>query len=274
MRKAVPSAVLLLGLALASTASADATIRMKITRGLESQKPRVSTGVMRLNSDCMATHWEGDGSEGGRMIFRGDKDLMWVVNDGKKSYQQIDQAFFDQVSGQMADARAQMTAQLEKMPPAQRAQMEEMMKKMGGGAPGAAATKKIEYRKTAETKTIGGHKCTKYEAYWGDDLVSYVWVAPYSAMKLTPADRAVFEKMADFVTRMTGSFGPPQKQDYLPMHELNGVPLLTQQLDQGKVTSETLVESVTHGPVSAGSFDLPAGYKLETMPGAKGKGRR
>ncbi len=274
MRKAVPFGALLLGLVLASTASADTTIKMKITNDVGSPKPRVSTGTMSLNADCMASRWDGEGAERARMIFRGDKDLMWVVNDARKSYQQIDKAFIDQVSGQMADANAQMKAQLEKMPPAQRAQMEAMMKKMGGGAPGAAAAKKLDYRKTAETRTINGQRCTKYETYWGDDLVSYMWVAPYSAMKLSAGDEAVFKKMADFMGRMTGSLGGPQKQDYLPMHELNGVPLLTQHLNHGKVDSETLIESVSHGPVAPGSFEVPAGYKVEAMPGAKTKERK
>lgn len=113
--------------------------------------------------------------------------------------------------------------------------------------------------------------CTKYDIYWGEDLTSHAWVAPYSAMKLSPGDAAVFEKMAGFVEKMTSSLGKRPKQDYIPMHELNGIPLLTQELEDGKVTSETLVESVSRGPIAPGSFDLPTGYKAEPMPGVKGR---
>ena len=269
MSKAVPLGALLLGVALASAASADVTIRVKETDGLDGKKPSVSTGSMSFNADCMATRWEGAEREHGRVIFRGDKQVMWVLNDGKRSYQQLDKAFFDQMGAQMTGAQAQMRASLEKMPPEQRAQAEAMMKKMGGPAAGGAGTARIEYRKTAETRTINGHRCTKYDTYWGKDLVSYAWVAPYSAMKLTASDAAVFEKMAAFVEKMTSAIGAPQAQDYSAMHRLGGVPLLTQQVKGGKVTSETLLESVSRGPVPPGSYDLPAGYKAEPMPGAK-----
>ncbi len=271
MRNAHSMGVLLFGLVLATGASADVTIRIKETRGLDRKQPEVSTGTMRFNADCMASSWEGAEAEQGRMIFRGDKNLMWVVNDERKSYQQIDQALIDQMSSQMTEAQAQMKAQMEKMPPEQRAQVEEMMKKMGRGVPSGDAPQKMEYRKTGETKTIDGQPCTKYEAYWGKDLVSYVWVAPYSSMKLTESDAAVFKKMSDFMAGLTSAFGKPQKQDYIPMHELNGVPLLTQRVENGKVTSETLVESVSHGAVPSAAFDLPAGYKLQKMEGLKGR---
>lgn len=269
MRKAVPLGALLLGVVLVSAASADVTITIKETDGLDGKKPRVSTGAMSFNADCMSTRWEGAEREHGRVIFRGDKDVMWVVNDGKKSYQQLDKAFFDQMGAQLTDAQAQMKAQLEKMPPEQRAQAEEMMKKFGGAAAGKASAPRIDYRKTAETRVINGHKCTKYDTYLGKDLISYAWVAPYSAMKLSASDAAVFEKMAKFVEKMTSALGVSQKQDYIPMHELGGVPLLTQQVKGGKVTSETLVESVSRGPVPPGSYELPAGYKAEATPGAR-----
>src|SRR5262249_12387924 len=202
------------------------------------KNPRVSTGMMVMNASCVATRWEDADSERGRFIFRGDKDLLWVVNDGKKTYEQIDKAFVDQVAAQMTDMRAQMQEQLAKLPPEQPAQAEEMMKKFGGAMQNMGTALKLDYRKTAETRTINGQLCTRFDTYWGDDLISCAWVAPYSAMKLTPEDASAFTKMGEFVSKMTGSLGKVQKEDFIPMHELGGIPLLTQELSDGKVTKE------------------------------------
>lgn len=266
MRNLISPGILIVGVTLATAASADVTMKLKETHDLDKPKQRVSTSTLMFNATSMATRRDGADTEQSRVIFRGDKDLMWLIHDDKKSYQQIDKAMADQIAAQMEAAQAQMKAQLDQLPPDQRAKAEEMMKKYGGSMPGQGADLKLEYRKTGETRMINGQRCTKYDTYWGKDLTSYAWVAPYSALKLTPADAAVFKKMGEFAARLTGSLGKSQQRDLIPMHELGGIPLLTQQLDHGKVTSETQIESVTRSPLPAGTFDLPQGYKVQPMP--------
>ena len=266
MRNVAPLGILLLGVGLASVASADVTILMKETRKLGSKKPEVSTGAMSLNSSCFATRWEGKDTAHSRMIFRGDRNLMWWIDDAKKSYQQMDEATIDRMAAQMADARAQMQARLAQMPPERRAEAEAMMKRFNG-----ATGTKVDYRKIGATKLIGGHLCTEYDSYYGKDLQAHLWVAPYSALNVSPADAAVFKKMGEFFGKLTSSMGGAKKQDYIPMHELNGIPLLTQEVDDGKITGETLVESVSRAPIAAGTFEVPSGYKMEAMPDMRRK---
>ena len=263
MRNVVPSGILLLGLGLAAVASADVTIQMKKTDHLGSKKPEVSTGAMSLNSTCFATRWDGKDEAHARMIFRGDKNLMWFVNDDKKSYQQMDEATIDRLAAQMAEARAQMKARLAQMPPERRAEAEAMMKRFDTGRPSAS---KVEYRRIGATKLIGGHLCTEYDSYYDKDLQAHLWVAPYAALNVSPSDAAVFKKMGEFFGKLTGAMGGAQKQDYVPLHELNGIPLLTQDVDDGKLTAETLVESVSRAPIAASTFAVPAGYRMEAMP--------
>lgn len=261
--KSISLGTLALGLVVASATSADVIIRMKDTHGLDQKKPDVSTSSMAFSSDRMATDWEHPGEQAhDRMIFRADKQVLWIVNDKKKSCQQIDKATVDQMAAQMTAMQAQMQARIANMPPEQRAQAEAMMKKYGGGAQNV----KISYRKVAGTRLIGGHLCSAYDSYLGDELISHLWVAPYSAMHLEPGDAAVFEKMGDFLSKMTGALGQKQRSDFIPMHELNGIPLLSQHVDRGKVTSEHEVESVTRGSAPAGIYDPPAGYSVEPMP--------
>lgn len=263
MRNVAPLGILLLGLGLAAAASADVTIQLKKTDHLGSKKPDVSTGSMSLNANSFAERWDGKDETHSRMIFRGDKNLMWMIDDGKKSYQQIDEATIDRMAGQMADARAQMQARLAQMPPEKRAQAEAMMKRFETGRPNAS---KVDYRKIGATKLIGGHLCTEYDSYYDGDLQAHLWVAPYSALNVSPADAAVFKKMGEFFGKLTAGMAGTRKQDYIPLRELNGLPLLTQDVDDGKITRETLIQSVSRSPIAAATFEVPAGYKMEAMP--------
>ena len=260
MRSLVPLGILLLGLGLATVASADVTIRMKETRNPGAKKPEVSTGSMMFNANCLASRW--DAKDRNRMIFRGDKGLLWIIDDAKKSYQEVDKATIDQMAEQMAGARSRMQERLAQLPPEQRAQAEAMMKKYNS----APNTSRVDYRKMGQTRVINGQLCTLYDHYSGKELEAHLWVAPYSALRLSPSDGAVFQKMGEFTEKLTTSIGGSRKQDYIPMHELGGIPLFTQNVSNGKVTAESQVESVSRAPILPGSFDLPAGYKAQPMP--------
>ena len=238
----------------ATAASADVVIKIK-----ETESKKVSTGSWVFGPDQLAMRWDDADESHGGVVFLANKDVLYVIDDKKKSYKQIDKAFVDQAAGQMSAARTEMQAQIAKLPADQRAKAEEMMKKYA--AEGSAATK-TEYRKTSETRVINGVTCTKYDSYQGDELQSHLWVAPYAALKLTESDGAVFDKMGEFTARLTAS---AKKHDYIPMHELKGVPLLTQEVENGKITRETAVESVTHEAAPPGVYSVPAGYKLEPM---------
>lgn len=256
-----------LGVMFASASSADVIIKMKETRDLGSKSPKVGTGAMIIGSDRLTMRWDRSKDEkSGGVIFRGDKDLMWVVDDQKKVYHQIDKAFADQMSAQIAAAHAEMQARIDKMPPEERAKAEAMMKQYGGAMKDAGSESKMDYRKTAATRMINGHLCTKYDAYSGKDLVGYDWVAPYSALNLNEGDGEVFQKMGEFVAKLSGPWANVQK-DYIPMHELRGVPLLAQTVEGGKVVAENTVESVTRGGAPSGSYEVPAGYQLKPMEG-------
>jgi len=261
------AAIVLSALLLARVASADVILKMRETTDLGSKKPKVSTGSWVLGADRLAIRWDDPSAAGhSEFIFRGDKELIWVVDDQTKSYEQIDKAFIDQMSAQVTAAKAEMQARIDALPADQRAQAEEMMKKYAGGMQDAVAAMKPEYRKMPESKVINGHACTKVDVYSGDDLTAHAWVAPYADLGLAEKDGAVFEKMSEFVARLTGPMATLQKKDYIPMHELGGVPLLSQDVDGDQVTTETRVDSVTRGAAPAGSFDVPAGYKLKPMP--------
>ena len=94
----------------------------------------------------------GGGPAGSQVfIFDGTRQVMIMVNEGNKTYSEINKADLDALSGQMSAAMSQMQEAMKNMPPEQRARMEAIMKGRMGGA-GAAAPAKPVYRKVGTDK--------------------------------------------------------------------------------------------------------------------------
>lgn len=248
-------------------ASADVTMRMKLTEDVGSETPEVSKGVTYITSDRMAQRSDTGSEESDKdVIFRADRDLMWFVDHEDKTYRQVDRASIDAFAAKMNAAMAKMKEQMASLPPEQRAMME---KNMGAMMPGAAETKPaptVEYRKTTESKSISGFDCTKYERVEDGKVEEFLWIAPSSAIGFSSEDQAVFQKMGQFMQRMLAALGPAMGQEvgdeFAAVSKLGGWPILTQTLgDDGKVEDETLVESIAHDTLATSLFEVPEGYK-------------
>jgi len=249
----------------AATAHGDVTMRMKVTSDVGSEKPDVSAGVTFISPGRMAQRVDGTPEDPGTdVIFRSDRELMWIVDHGDKTYQQVDSAAMAKVATQIEQAKAQMQAEMAKLPPDQRALIEERMKGVMPGAPAAPAPK-IEYRKTGETKTISGFECTKYERVEDGKIEEVLWIAPHKATGFTAEDEDVFRKMGEFMEKLFAAMGPATSErlgdEFEAVAKLGGWPIVTQSLDEdGKVLHEALVESIAHDKLSESVFDVPAGY--------------
>src|SRR5690348_3711318 len=89
--------------ALASAASADVVIKIK-----ETESKKVNTGSWVFGPDQLAMRWDDADETHGGVIFNAGKEVLYVIDDKKKSYKQIDKAFVDQAAGQMNAARAEI----------------------------------------------------------------------------------------------------------------------------------------------------------------------
>jgi hypothetical protein len=81
---------LLTGMIQISFAQFEGVIDMKVTM-MEDGKPQVMEYSMMVKKDLIASQIKSvSGSEGGgKFIFRGDKKLLWIVNDAEKNYLEI-----------------------------------------------------------------------------------------------------------------------------------------------------------------------------------------
>jgi hypothetical protein len=202
------------------------------------------------------------------VIFDGTKQVMSILNPDKKTYTEMTKADVDALGSQMQGAMAQMQAQMANLPPAQRAQMEAMMRGRGMGA----AAVKTTYRR-AGSDTVGRWACDKYEGYQGTEKVSDICTVAPSALGFSTADFAITEQMAAFFSKMMpqganqiATIGRLEDQGF------SGFPVRSIVTVAGhQVTSE--VKEAKRQAFPDSQFTVPAGFQKQPLMGGMGRGR-
>ena len=93
-----------------------------------------TTTKLRVESDRVRI--EMDGTERSDvMIFRGDRQVMWIIDHKAKVYREMTKADIDRLGGRASEIRAMMQEQLKNMPPERRQMVERMMKSKMSGIP-------------------------------------------------------------------------------------------------------------------------------------------
>jgi hypothetical protein len=226
-----------------------------------------ATSQIQIDGRRMRAEAIGERGEKQIVVFDGTKKVMMLIDDSRKSYTEMTEADVEAIGGMMQG----MMAQIQNMPPEQRAQMEAMMRGRGASMPGAAAPK-ITYAKVG-TDTVGKWTCDKYEGTSGGQKVSEVCTVDPKVLGFTAADFAVSRELAAFFGKIMPSggaqmfsIGSPEDQGF------SGVPVRTVSSGGGRpVTSEITEVSRQTFPDSV--FQAPAGYQKTSMMGGRGRGR-
>jgi len=229
---------------------------------------RMRTEGDRLRID-MAAPPSGQGASS--LVFDANAQVLRILRHDDESYVEIDRQTADQIGATMAAARKKMQEQLAKMPPQQRALMEKMMQ---GGAiplPNPDAPKKavpLEAKPSGETDDVGGTACTVYALTRGGESKGDVCVAAWDAVGIAPSDIAVLKKLGAFQRKMTEALAgsiPGAEQPFELLERVDGFPLRTRRLEDGKVVSETYFEDLTQRDVPADAFAVPADYTKKSV---------
>ncbi len=207
-----------------------------------------------------------------------------VMLDKKtNTYREMDQAYMDQMSQQMGAANAQMQAAMKGMTPEQQAQMQAAMAQMMKGKLGAAVA--AQAAPTTYTPkgsgTVAGYTCTNYEGMKQGAKVSEVCAAQPTALKLTPADFQVLDKIRQFTASLTSNL--PQgfgnmvpRLNFAPVG-INGMPIESTEFENGKAVDREQLKSITDTTFTDADFSTGNATKQEMpMPTAgrgKGKGK-
>ena len=249
-------------LLMASAANAGVVMDLVSTNasGQETERSRVLTQSGKLRMEQL----EADESEA-TMIFLGDRFL--YIDHDRKSYVVMDEAMLDQVSVQMNEAMKQMEAELARLPPEQRAMVEQMMQ---GQMPGMGAEQaapppapRVERMGSSEWKS---YDCEKFAVFEGGEKTQEICAAGLG--EVDGADELIetFQDMAAYMTKMTESMPMPSDEPMNPgklMEEIGGFPVHTIDYENGVVVGETSLESVTEQDIDEGMFAAPDGYTRE-----------
>ena len=213
----------LLALVVASSASAGVVMQYKTYGSGGKTQDKPETGSVQMQGESLRMETPEN-----TVIFRGDKQVLWILQPADGTYTEMDKATLEQASSAMSEAMAEMKSQMASLPPEQRAMVEKMMSAQAqpGAAP-APVPERLEA--TGKTETISGHATTAWNSYRGDEKVRESWVTDWKSFGLTATDFKPLEEMADFMRALTK--GMPQKADsgfaakYTGKDALPGVPM-------------------------------------------------
>ncbi|HEU4370218.1 MAG TPA: DUF4412 domain-containing protein [Methylomirabilota bacterium] len=201
-------------------------------------------------------------AEGHSVMLDVSRARMWVADAGRRAYWEGPvEEYCQAVRGTMAAVDKQMAEAMKDLPPAQREQMQQMMKQMGrGGAPGPAPRVTIE--RTGETQTIAGLPTRKYRVLADGKLYEELWLTTEAAL-LRELD---LERAPDTFGRvfacMVGGGGERVEatNEYRQVYA-QGWPLKAVYHGEGGGAARLVVTRVEQRDVPEHEFTPPAGFR-------------
>ena len=218
---------------------------------------------VQITATRMRTEVAGPNGAVQVVIFDGGKQVLYMVDPARKTYTEMTKADADRMSRFVQEGMAQMRAQLETLPAAQRAQIEAMMK----GRSGAAAAP--QYTRTG-SDTVGRWTCEKYDLMQDGQKVGDVCTVNPATLGFGATDFDAMRQMSEFFSAMA-----PQMANQLPavspidLRGDSGFPVKTVlMVPGGTVTTEVIEAGRQTFPDSL--FAVPAGFTKQDIMGAMG----
>jgi hypothetical protein len=240
----------------------------QVTNGSSSTTAQVQMEKTRIRADTV-----GPMGEKMAVIFDANRQVLWMVNYDAKSYMEMTKADVDRTGAQVNAALSQLEEQLKNMPPAQRAQVEAMMRGRGIG-PGAAAGARArpQYRKTG-SDTVGKWACDKYEGYQNNQKVQELCTVDPKVLNLTVADLDVSRQLVTFFEAVMPQNAGALFQVGSAEQGFSGMPVRSVSTVGGRQVVSELKE-VTRQNFADATFAVPTGFQKQQMPTIPARGGR
>lgn len=199
------------------------------------------------------------------VIFR--DEVLYVVEPAQRRYTPVDRETVEKLAGTMNAAMQQMRAQFAKMPPEQRAMMEQMMGHMGG-APAAtrAPPESLQARDLGRSDKVAGRSCRLWELSRGGVVEQQICVVPFwqvpgkeDLLALSRRMAALMHSLSEAMPTFGGS-----SRDVEAMDSVRGYPVLIRDFDGGKPTGrEVSLQSWREEALAAAQFEVPAHFRKQ-----------
>jgi len=199
------------------------------------------------------------------ILFRQDKDLIWIVNQAKKTYMEMTRQDVMQMTEQIDQAMKQLEEQLKNMPPEQR----EMMKKMMPSTLTEKTHPKILYKKKADGVKIKNWSTTHYEGTLNGETKSEVWTIKWSQANIDEADVKALRGMSEFFEALAGEideFFQMGSDEFAKKGGYAGMPVKFVYYENGEIMSDFEISEIKKQSLDTALFELPPGLKKEDKP--------
>jgi hypothetical protein len=215
------------------------------------------TVEMRIDATRMRTEMAGPNGTTNVTIFDGGKQVLYTIDPARKTYTELTKADVDRLSAQMQGAVAQTQSQLEKLPPAQRAQMDTMMK-------GVQLTR-------TRSDTVGRWTCDNHDVMLGGQKIGERCTVQLATLGFSETDFDVMLQMGAFYSAMA-SLAPGQPPGVSGIDRGGGsdFPVRTVLIFPGGTTTTTELVEARRQTFPDSLFAVPAGFTKQEFTGATG----
>lgn len=212
--------------------------------------------TMRLEGALARVEMETSGvGAGATFIFRGDRNLAWLIDDEVKTATEIGPADIVRIAAMLKALEEQLKA----LPPEQRAMAEAMI---GQVLPFRKQVTPVFSRVSGDEK-VGAWTTDYYEGRADGEKVAAAWVAGWNQLGVGPADLRVLDAMADFFGGITGLL-PDFRADGLRSLGIEGFPVRMTGYGQGRET-EMEIGAIERREFAPALFEIPAGYERKPL---------
>jgi hypothetical protein len=257
MHRMIPLSALALGLMMTSAARADVQIS---SESINATTGKTSPMTMSFTADRLKMDTGAIA-----VIYRGDTGTIYNVMKDRHQYMAIDSAAQQRMSATMSAMQQQMRQQLQSLPEAQRKMVE------ARGMPGTAQPPPDSpYVKTGQTKMVGSWSCQVFHKTLEGGMMVDACFAPVSTVGLTRDDMTVLRKLTERMQKAMPTVGAMNDMNFdKQVQEIGfeGFPVATVTSLNGAPRTTSTMKSVQHLTLPADTFDLPAGYTRQDMPG-------
>jgi hypothetical protein len=203
-----------------------------------------------------------------RIVFRGPEDKVWLIDDAKQTYFQIDPESAKSMASQVAGLRQGLNQGLESLTPEQREAVQELLGELA--KPPAGPPPDYKLRERGELGRYAEVACSRNDVMEGAKVVAEVCLADYGKPPLTREAFAAIPALGAFSRRTLEPLAAQFPSlaavaPYAALDTVQGVPLAVKSTEDGEVR-ETFVKSIESVVVDAALFELPAGYARSWIP--------
>ena len=213
---------------------------------------------VQIEATRMRTEMAGPNGATNVTIFDGGKQVLYIVDPARKTYMEMTKADVERMGAQLQGAMAQMQEQLAKLPPAQRAQMEAMMKG-------------VQHTRTG-SDTVGRWTCDKYDVMQAGQKIGEVCMVNPATLGIGETDFDVMRQMGAFYSamapQMAGQIPVPSSVD--PRGSSDFAVKTVIMTGPGQAVTTTEVIEVSRQTFSDALFAVPAGFTKQDLIGAMG----